>query len=363
MKIHAMYGVDFPNTSASGAGPLAPLRTPIPNGPWEVYHSNTEVSASYNSTDGWFNCSMLFGTYNFGGYRFKVSANLKSVVADLSPTSNLYFGWRFKTVTKYDQTTIAALHSDQDVANVTQLFAKTDLPAYAIAKTYYLELNLNFATQRIERRVNGLPLVSLAMPAWMLTAVGASPGGTSVYLGIGAPNVTTFVQGETQAFSFRDVYCVEWEAGELAQYLGPQVVEKVAINAATATGWVASTGTATSVLKTGYSNPSTPVGAPTLTSDDAMTPASITYTATAIPQNAIVNGVVVKGRSAVSVNATGNLGVSLTVGGTETADVTTSMVAAQTWYDRLVASTKTPGGLPWTQASLAALTVKAKPKV
>lgn len=361
MKIHAMYGLDLPSGGASG-GPLA---TRLPNGPWQTYVTNGETTTSWTmDVAGWVMLSCLAGAYNNGNYRFKISADLKEIVPTLSPTSNLYIGKRLKTGQLYSGSNVFGVSSNNDVNNNVIIFSTSDLPAYAIGKSYYLETNLNFATSTINRRVDGKLLTPIAMPAWMATAVSATPGGTSVFLGIGWNGTSYSIQnGETHKLYWRDFYCIEWEAGEVVQFLGPQVVEKIPANAAVATGWVASVGDATSVLKTGYSNPSTAIGAPTLTTDDPMTPASITYDASVIPQNAVINGVVVKGRSAVSVNATANLGVSLTVGGVETADTTTPMVAAQTWYDKMFTAFKTPAGQPWYQPNLAGLTVKLKPKV
>lgn len=326
----------------------------------------TNSGTNFNVTrgaDGW--TTMLLGAnqYNFGNYRFRMAADIKEIAPVVSPTSSLWFGVRVKAGALYTGQTVVTLSSAVDINNLVNLVLTTELPAYAIGKSYYVEFNLNFATNTINRRVDGKPLAPLTMPAWMATAVSAAPAGTSVYVGLGASTSYSIQQGESHYFYWRDFYCVEWEAGELPQFLGPQVVEKIPVLAAVATGWVASTGDATSVLKTGYSNPSTPIGAPTLTTDDGMTPASITYNASVIPQNAVINGVLVKGRSAVSVNATGNLGVSLTVGGVEAPDVTTPMVAAQTWYDRMLYAPKTPSGQPWYQPNLAGLTVKLKPKV
>lgn len=362
MKIHAMYGFDVPATGASGNGNSVGY-TRFPNGPWQTMLPNSETSLAVQTwTDGWVRMALTAGAYNFGNYRLRMSADIKEMVPAVGPTSNLWFGVRVKAGTGFTGTGLVNLSSAIDINNLVAL-ANNDIPGWAIDKSYYVEFNLNFATNTIKRRVDGKPLADLAMPAWMATAVSATPGGTSVYVGIGHTFSYSIQQGQTHYFWWRDFYCVEWEAGELAQFLGPQVVEKVTIDAVAATGWVASTGTATSVLKTGYSNPSTPIASPTLTTDDAMTPAAVTYTAALIPANAAINGVLLKGRSAVTVNATGNLGVSLTVGGTETADANTAMVAAQTFYDRLTYLTKTPAGLPWTQQALAGLTVKIKPKV
>jgi hypothetical protein len=363
MKIHAMYGLDLPTTNATGNGSNV-LITRLPNGPWQSMSTNSETNFSIQVwTDGWLRMGIGAGAPNFGNYRFRAVADIKEMIPVVTPTSNLYFGVRVKAGTGYTGSTVVTLSSAVDINNLVNLFQITDLPGYVIDKSYYVEFNLNFANNTIDRRVDGKPLAQMAMPAWMATAVSASPGGTSVYVGIGASFSYSISQGQTHYFWWRDFYCVEWEAGELAQFLGPQVVEKVPVDTVAATAWTASTGTATSVLKTGYSNPSTAIGAPTLTTDDAMTPGSITYNPTNIPVNAVLNGILVKGRSAVSVNATGNLGVSATVGGVESSDANVAMVAAQTFYDRMLFLTKTPGGLPWTQPALAGLTVKAKPKV
>lgn len=363
MKIHAMYGLDLPNTGASGSGNSS-LVTRLPNGPWQTMLTNSETSlACGTQPDGWMRMLLTAGQYNFGNYRFRMAADIKEMVPVVGPTSNLWFGVRVKPSTGWQGTGLVNLSSAVDISNAVDIVSQTQIPGWVLDKAYYIEFNLNFATNTIKRRVEGKPLPDMAMPAWMATAVSATPGGTSVYVGIGHNSSYSIQQGQTHYFYWRDFYCVEWEAGELPQFLGPQVVEKIAVDTVTSTGWVASTGTPTSVLKTGYSNPSTPIASPTLTTDDAMTPASITYNASVIPQNAVVNGVLLKGRSAVSVNTTGNLGVSLTVGGVETPDVTTPMVAAQTWYDRMFTAPKTPGGLPWYQPNLANLIVKLKPKV
>ena len=363
MKIHALHGLDSPSASAFGLNANNAATTRVANGPWQTYISNTETSQVHGTlADGWFSANVKAAQYNFGNYRFRYSADLKEVVPNLGPTSNIYLGVRIKVGTGFTGSNVCQLASSVDVSNMILLFSLTDLPAYAINKAYYLEVNLNFATNRIERRVEGKPLASLAMPAWMATAVSATPGGTSVWFGVGAGQTGYSIQfNETHYFYWRDFYCVEWESGELPQFLGPQTCVKVPVDTVVAPGGVASTGTATTVLKAGYVGQ--PLATPTLTTDDAMSTVSITYDASSIPANAVLNGIAVKGRSAVSVNATGNLGVSLTVGGVETPDVTTPMVAAQTWYERLFSAPKTPSGLPWYQPNLANLTVKLKPKV
>lgn len=364
MKIHAMYGLDLPTTNATGSGNSA-LVSRLPNGPWQTMMTNSECSLAVSVfTDNWMRLALSAGTPNFGNYRFRIAADIKEMIPSVTPTSKFYFGVRVKPSTGFSGPNVVSLSSAVDVSNLLSLFATTDLPSYALDKSYYLEFSLDFATNTISRRVDGKPISSMTMPAWMATAVSATPGGTSVYVGLGAGQTNYSIsQGQTHLFYWRDFYCVEWEAGELAQFLGPQVVEKLPVDTVTSTNWVASTGTPTSVLKTGYSNPSTAISAPTLTTDDPMTPASITYNASAIPNNSVINGVLVKGRSAVSVNATANLGVSLSVGGVESPDANTAMVAAQTWYDRMIYLTKTPSGNPWYQPNLAGLTVKLKPKV
>jgi len=364
MKVHAMYGLDLPTTNASGAGALAPLQTRFPNGPWQTYIVNTEINLAVSIfTDKWVRMDVSAGQYNYGNYRFRMSADIKEMVPSVGPTSNLWFGVRVKPSSTYTGNGLVHLTSVIEITNMFDIVTKADIPGFVFDKPYYVEFNLNFATNTVKRRVDGKPLSDLIMPAWMATAVSASPGGTSVCVGIGHNAQYNITQGQTHTFFWRDFFCVEWESGELAQFLGPQIVEKVPVSAVSAPTWTASAGDATSVLKTGYSNPSTGIATPTLTTDDAMTPASITYNASAIPQNAVINGVHVKGRSAVTAATTGNLGVSLTVGGVETPDATTPMVAAQTFYDRIFSAPKTPAGNPWYQPNLAGLTVKLKPKV
>lgn len=364
MKIHAMYGLDLPSTGATGVSNVNGQYTRFPNGPWQTYIPNTETSLAVGTQpDGWVRMLLSAGQYQYGNYRLRVTADIKEMIPVVGPTSNLYFGVRVKPSTGYTGSGLVYLSSYAELNNVLDIVTSASIPGYALDKSYYVEFNLNFATNTIRRRLDGKALPDITMPAWMATAVSATPGGTSVFVSFGHNSSYSIQQSQTHYFYWRDFYCVEWEAGEVDQFLGPQVIEKVTIDTATATNWTASTGTATSVLKTGYSNPSTPIASPTLTTDDAMTPASISYTAALIPVNAVVNGVLLKGRSAVTVNATGNLATSLTVGGVETADVTTPMVAAQTWYDRMQYLSKTPSGLPWTQPALAALTVKIKPKV
>lgn len=363
MKIHAVYGYDLPSTSVSGNSNSS-ITTRFPNGPWQSMMSNSECTMTMSaSAAGVVSMSIVAGAYNFGNYRFKINGNIKEMVPVVGPTSNLYFGVSLTAGTGFTGSTLCGLTSDTDLGNVTLLLTTSLIPGFAIGTAYYFEFNLNFATNTINRRLNGKPLPPIAMPAWMATAVSATPGGLSVYVAMGAiQSGYSIQQGQTHGFSWKDFYCVEWEAGELPQFLGAVKVAKVPAAAVSASAWTASTGTPTSVIKSGYL-PNIPITAPTLTTDDPMTPGSITYDASALPQNAVIAGVLVRGRSAVTAAATGNLGIALSVAGVDTPDTNVAMVAAQTFYDRMYSSDKTPAGLAWTLPSLAGLTVKVKPKV
>lgn len=362
MKIHAIYGFDLPNTAVSGSGNSS-LTTRFPNGPWQSMMSNSECSMTVSaSAAGVVSMSIVAGQYNFGNYRFKMNANLKEMVPALTPTSNLFIGVNLTAGTGYQGSHLFGLTSDTDLGNALALVFTNDIPGFVLNKTYNVECNLDFANQVIRRRLDGKPLSNMAMPAWMITAASATPGALSVFVAIGHLGSYSIQQGQTHLFTWSDFYCIEWEAGEVPQFLGAVKVAKVPVAAVAASTWTPSTGTPTSVLQSGY-RPNIAIGAPTLTTDDAMTPASITYDTSSLPANATIAGVLVKGRSAITAAATGNLGVSLTVSGVETSDTNVAMVAAQTFYDRLYSSNKTPAGLAWTLPSLAGLTVKAKPKV
>lgn len=363
MKIYGMYGVDVPSGSATGQSSNNGLRTNIPNGPWETSIGSTETALSWSAVGGSFIMSLRAFQYNFGNYRFRIHADLRNMNVPLSPTSNIFLGARVAAGAGFTGSQLFGLSYNYDISGNVPLALRTELPAFALNKSYYVEANLDFAANKIYRRVDGKPIATIEMPAWMATAVSTTPGGMSVWVSLGSSDSYSIQTNETHSFTWSDFYCIEWEAGELPQFLGPQVIRKVPVDTVTAAAWTASTGTPTSVLKTGYSEPSAAVTAVSLTTDDPMTPGSITYNASAIPVNAVINGVTIKGRSAVTAATTGNFGVSATVSAVETADAITPMVAAQTWYDKMLVLTKTPAGLPWTQPSLAGLTVKAKPKV
>lgn len=361
MKIHALYGFDFPTVTLVGASATAGQITRIANGPWQGMVSNTETTLRCQTNSGWFTGTLTAGTYNYGNYRLKVSASVKEMVAVITPTSSLWFGVQVSFATAYTHSTLAFLASDADTTDSLILLQRSDVTGFALPFVGRLEFNLNFSTNTIQRRLNGSPLSSITMPAWMATAVSATPGTKGVYVAIGANGSYSIRSGQSHNFSFRDLFCVEWEAGETQQFLGPWTIDKLVVDAAAAPTWTPSAGTPTSVLKTQYGGGS--LTTPTVTSDDAMTPASITYLASAIPNNVKIAGVLIKGRAAITAATTGNLGISATVGATESADTVTPMVAAQTFYDRLWSSDKSPTGLVWNQPSLAALIIKAKPKV
>ena len=361
MKVHALYGFDFPAVTLVGASTTSGQTTRVANGPWMGTVSNTECTLRCQTNSGWFTATLTAGAYNYGNYRLKVSASIKEMVAAITPTSSLWFGVQISFATGFTGAVLAFVASDMDITDSLSLLQRSDVTGFALPFVGRLEFNLNFATNTIQRRLNGLPLPSITMPAWMATAVSTTPGTKGLFVGIGATTSYSIQQGQSHNFSFRDFFCVEWEAGETQQFLGPWTVDKLVVDAATAPTWTPSTGTPTSVLKTQYNGGS--LTTPTVTSDDAMTPASISYLASAIPNNVKIAGVLIKGRAAVSAATTGNLGISATVGSTESADVVTPMVAAQTFYDRLWSSDKSPTGLVWNQPSLAALVIKAKPKV
>lgn len=361
MKIHALYGFDFPALVATGAGRTTGLVTRFANGPWMTSIGNTEITFRASTNTGYMSCQVTAGKYNYGNYRCKVSASIKDMVASITPTSNLWFGLRVSFATGYTATSFAGIASDTDISNGVTLLQRSDVAGFAIPFVGHLEFNLNFSTNTINRRLNGLPLSPITMPAWMATAVSATPGAFGLYVVVGSMSPYSIQEGQTHTFSFKDFYCVEWEAGETQQFLGPWTVDKLVVDTAVANTWTPSADTPTSVLKTQYGGGS--LTTPTVTSDDAMTPASITYLASAIPNNVKIAGVLIKGRAAITAATTGNLGISATVGATESADTVTPMVAAQTFYDRLWSSDKSPTGLVWNQPSLAALIIKAKPKV
>jgi hypothetical protein len=365
MKIHALYGLEMPPAGVSGAGTVTALNNLLPNGPFQIYASNTEATTTWAlQTDGWMLCSLNVGTVNYGSFRFKANVNVKDMVRDLSASSNIYIGLRMKFGTVFTGTTILGMCSDTDQANLVAVISTANLPAYAANKSYFLEVNLNYTTGMINRRVDGVVAPAIAMPAWMLTAVSATPGALLTMFSFGGIGTNySASQGQVHTYSWRDFHCVEWESGEVAQFLGSQTVVKVPVAAVAATVWTPSTGDVSSVFKKGYANPTSPLATPTATTDAAMTAGSITYDASVIPLNTKILGVLVKGRSAVTGATTGHLGISATVGGTESADVDTTMVAAQTWYDRMLSLTKTPAGLAWTQPAIAGLTIKVKPKV
>lgn len=362
MKIHAIYGYDLPATSVSGNSNSS-ITTRYPNGPWMSMMSNSETTMTVSaSAAGVVSMSTVARQYNFGNYRFKMNADLKEMVPALTPASNLFIGVNLTPGTGYNGSHLFGLTSDTDLGNSTALLFVNEIPGYVVNKSYLFECNLDFPNQVIRRRLNGKPLSTIAMPAWMVTAVSATPGALSVFVAIGHLGGYSIQNGETHFFQWSDFCCVEWEAGEVAQFLGPVKVAKVPINAVAAPNWTPSTGNPTSVLKTGYL-PNVAISAPTVTTDDAMSPGSITYDTSALPQNAVIAGVLVRGRSAVSAATTGKLGIALSVSGVDTTDTDVAMVAAQTFYDRMYSSDKTPAGLAWTLPSLAGLTVKVKPKV
>lgn len=362
MKIHAIYGYDLPTTGATGSGNSS-LYTRFPNGPWQSLMTNSECSMAVTaSAAGVVTMSITANQYQFGNYRFKMNANLKEMVPALTPTSNLFIGVNLTAGAGYQGSHLFGLTSDQDLGNATALLFTNEVPGFVLNKAYNFECNLDFPNNIIRRRLDGKPLSNMTMPAWMATAVSATPGALSVFVAIGHLGSYSIQQSQNHQFLWSDFYCIEWEAGELPQFLGAVKVAKVPVAAVAASAWTPSTGTPTSVLQSGY-RPSIPITAPTVTSDDAMTPASITYDVSSLPVNAVITGVLVKGRSAITAAATGNLGISLTTGGVETPDTNVAMVAAQTFYDRLYSSNKNPAGLAWTLPSLAGLTVKAKPKV
>lgn len=362
MKIHLMSGWDFPTTSIGGSGSSI-ARGAIPNTMFEIMAvSGDEFITATVTALGWMSVYTTVVAGNWGNNRNRIHGNLKTAIPSIGPTSNLFHGIRYSVASVSPDSQVLSYMSSYDAGDLV-VFSKTDLPGYAVNKEYYLEHQLDFVNGVVNRWVDSKPLASLPIPAALKTAVSATPGASEIWLALGSLYSSAVPQGSPCYWSWRDMYYIEWEAGEKPQPLGPVVINKLPVSAVGAPAWTPSTGTPTSVLKLGYSNPTNGLTVQTVTTDDAMAQGSITYDASSIPLNAKVKGVAVKGRTAVTVNATANMGVSLTAGGAETADANTAMVATQTFYDRMYSSDKNPSGQAWTQPNLAELTVKVKPKV
>lgn len=371
MKIHAMSGWDFPTTTIGGSG-ASSGRGPIPNTMFEIFATNgDEVISAQVDANGWLRQTTTIVATNWGNWRNRIGGNLKTAIPTIGPTSNLFHGIRHKVIAVSPDTQLVSYMNSFDAGgtNALTVFSKSDLPGYALTnpvKEYYLEHQLDFVNSVVNRWVDGKALTPLPMPAFMPTAVSAVPAGQELWLALGALVSSNVSQGTPAYHCWRDMYYVEYEAGEKPQPLGSVIIDKLPIAAVDASAWAPTNpaaGTVTSALKTGYSNPSSGVTTPLVISDAAMSPAAITYDATSIPLNAKVKAVCVKERGVVTAATTGNLGVSLTVGGVETADVNIAHNATQAYFDKVYSSDKNPSGQPWTQPNLAGLTVKAKPKV
>lgn len=369
MKIHVMSGWDLPTTSIGGSGAGA-VRGPIPNTMFEIMASNNDEFITATTTAlGWLSVYTTVVSTNWGNWRNRIAGSLKAAIPSIGPTSNLFHGIRYSVASvSPDSQVISYMNSyDAGGVNSTVVFSKTDLPGYALNKEYYLEHQLDFANNVINRWVDGKKLSPVPMEAFMKTAVSATPGTQEIWLALGALVSSNVSVGNPCYWSWRDMYYIEWEAGETPQPLGPVVINKLPIAAVDANGWAPvnpASGTTLAAMQRGYSNPSSGITTPLVLSAEALTPAVITYDASAIPLNAKIRGVNVKTRGVQWTAAPiGKVGVSLTVGGVETSDVDVIYGVTQSFTDRVFITDKNPSGQAWTQPNLAGLTVKVKPKV
>lgn len=369
MKIHAMSGWDVPTTSIGGSGSNS-ARGAIPNTMFEILAvSGDEFITAQTTALGWLMVYTTVTANNWGNNRNRIHGNVKTAIPSIGPTSNLFHGIRYSVASVSPDTQVLSYMNSYDAAGTTALtvFSKTDLPAYALNKEYYLEHQLDFVNGVVNRWVNSKALAPLPMPDFMKTAVSATPAGQELWLALGALLSSSVPLGTPCYWSWRDMYYIEWEAGEKPQPLGPVAIDKLPIANVAAPAWTTvnpATGTVLDALKKGYSNPSTAINTNYVLNDEPMSQAAITYDASAIPLNAIVRGVNVKTRGVQWTAAPyGKVGVSLTAGGVETADVDITYGITQIFVDKVFGADKNPSGQAWTQPLLAGLTVKVKPKV
>lgn len=366
MKIHLMSGWDFPTTSIGGSGSTI-ARGAIPNTMFEIMAvSGDEFITATVTALGWMSVYTTVVATNWGNNRNRIHGNLKTAIPSIGPTSNLFHGIRYSVASVSPDSQVLSYMSSYDGGDLV-VFSKTDLPGYAVNKEYYLEHQLDFVNGVVNRWVDSKPLTSLPIPAALKTAVSATPGASEIWLALGSIYSSAVPQGTPCYWSWRDMYYIEWEAGEKPQPLGPVVINKLPIANVAAPAWTTvnpPSGTVLDALKKGYSNPSNPIGTGYVLNDEPMSQAAITYDASAIPLNAKIKGVSVKSRGVQwTVTPYGKVGVSLTAGGVETPDVDTTYGGTQVFVEKMFSSDKNPSGQSWTQPLLAELTVKVKPKV
>jgi len=369
MKIHVMSGWDVPTTSIAGSGSNL-VRGPIPNTMFEIMATSSDEFITAQTTAlGWLMAYTTVTNTNYGNNRNRIHGNVKTASPSIGPASNLFHGIRYSVASVSPDTQVLSYMNTYDAggANALTVFSKTDLPGYALNKQYYLEHQLDFVNGVVNRWVDSKALAPLPMPTFMLTAVSAAPAGQELWLALGALLSSNVPSGTPCYWSWRDMYYIEWEAGEKPQPLGPVVIDKLPIANVAAPAWTTvnpATGTVLDALKKGYSNPSTAINTNYVLNDEPMSQAAITYDASAIPLNANIKAVNVKTRGVQwTTTPYGKVGVSLTAGGVETSDVDVTYGGAQIFVDKVFGSDKNPSGQAWTQPLLAGLTVKVKPKV
>lgn len=223
--------------------------------PFQAYFLNTSVRGNYSrDAEGY----LLMNTGASGSSSVSknchISAQLRDLIPGFNAQSIAIFGFRFKS-TLADVTSAMAFTGA--ISNVGETAVAETLDAILLSEwawvageDVYLEVELNLPAGMIYRRVDGVALTPIAIPAWVLTAAAASDA-SALRVSIGTSQRRQWLSSRIMDMRVRDIVVMERTSdGINSSFLGPQVVKRCPIASAVSSDWTASSGTPQAALAT-----------------------------------------------------------------------------------------------------------------
>lgn len=265
-------------------------------------------------------------------------------------------GFRFKAPNAGNGGIFGLCNNSASVAPYQQLqvLKFTDF-TFVANQEYYFEYSIDLAGGLINRWIDGVALSSVAIPAWVNTAIGA---GQETYLVYGNPVLVNLANNVLHELYFRDIYVLRRDA-EHPNRLGPQTITALPVKTRdTNAAWTSSDGSdPLAVYNTAITTVAS-ISTPLVTSDAGETADSLTFDPAAV--TGLINGVAFVTSGQRPGGTDGQIRGTLVE---DTTEAPFSIQALDTTFKsfiRLGISSKSPKGTPWSKSLLGGVKLKVQ---
>lgn len=354
---HVLYGLAY---NVNGAVVPGLNSSPTIGNQW-----STSQGASGRLDDDWFNMETGYTTAQTATTKqLNLSVTLHTIPGFTMTTQSRLFGgmrFRWRPLDRSGRASIQPTRLLNLYQGSNSMGILPVTPAqFESGKEYYAEWEINGKDGRIRSWLDGEVMLDVAMPTWVVTAMGQA--GSSYYLNLhhGQLPAIAMQYRENLTIDMRDGYIMEPETDDEARRLGPQKLVKLPISIESSPGWSASDGgTVLNALTHSYAV-AADYDAPYAKPDASLGDMDIKLDATNV--KGTVNAFMLEMSGRRLTGAPGVIEAQQIKAGSVDATSNFTLAPTTTHGKRLFLSQLQPNGSAWTKTALNALGIRLKPK-